>query len=150
MPRSRLLILLWMLGTMILLGLWAHSLARKSIVRYQNPREGTKVSLGIVAGSIEIVWGTIAGRGGPRVQGFRYRLEEGKFPGPFPDYKLGRFYHKFIESGTPPNRFTLTTIEFPIWLLIALYSLLVWPLHRSTKRREHLPPVDPTGAAEEG
>jgi hypothetical protein len=137
MPRSRLIVLLWIIGTVLFLGLWANSLARKSIVRYQNPTAEKQSTVGIVAGSVEITWETIYGRGPPRVEGFRYKYESGKLPGPLPDYKFGRFYHQ-VRDGD----FSGTMIEVPLWFLLALYSLLLWPLHRRALKRERTPPLD--------
>ena len=142
MPRSRLILLIWVIGSIVLLGLWGHSLLRKSIIRYQIFSKDREATLGMVGGSVEITWSAINGYGQDRnsLRILIFNLEKDSVPGPVPEYTLGRFYHRHIE--TPP-RFS-TTIEFPIWVLLSLYFFLLLPFYRRSLKRERTPPVDPS------
>ncbi|NIP96109.1 MAG: hypothetical protein GWO24_22805, partial [Akkermansiaceae bacterium] len=61
MPFTRLVVLIWAIVTMSLLGAWAHSLFRKTIVVYDIRSKQREGSIGIVAGSVELRWASIRG-----------------------------------------------------------------------------------------
>ena len=147
MPRSRLVLLIWVIGSIGLLGLWGHSLFRKSIMRYQIVNKDREATLGIVCGSVEFTWRSVYEMGSNRrnrLQAFIFKLEKGAVPGVVPDYKLGRFHYERIEVGSPPRPLFRTTIEFPIWVLLALYSILLFPFYRRSLKRERTPPAGPS------
>ncbi len=141
MPFTRLVVLIWAIVTMSLLGAWAHSLFRKTIVVYDIRSKQREGSIGIVAGSVELRWASI--RGGLQVRNhLRFHMLELKkesVPGPLPEYKLGRFHHERIEVGAPPNRLFRVTIEFPIWVLLLLATALSLLTYRRALKKSRPP-----------
>lgn len=142
MPRSRLIVLIWCFGLLVLAGSWGHSLVRKTILRYSNTDSGVRWWLGVVAGSVEFYRCPIWGNDKTRFQIISMPLEQGKVPAPVPTYKFGRFLHRKTAFATPRGPRFITTLEVPLWALALPWTLLCLPLYWRTRRRQRHPPPD--------
>lgn len=141
MTRTRLLVLLWVLGLLTLLGAWAHSLFRKSILRLDHPRAGLRLSVGVVAGSIEVVHASIIGDVDFTLRYLPFDLGESPLPEYNPDYRMGRFHHDYFEVVTPTDTLFRRTIEIPIWSAMILWTLAALPLYWWARRSQRRPPA---------
>lgn len=134
MPRSRLIALIWAIGICILLGAWAHSIVRKSFIRYDKPRDRIRYTIGLQSGSVEYTRVPIWGNGKNKLQAFSLKYAPGP-PAPPVDYKFGRFYKKITPVKFRDIDDQIGIYEFPIWVLALLWSLLWFPFYRRARRK---------------
>lgn len=128
MPRSRLIGIVWLIGTLLLLGAWIHSLAQATTLQAVLLKQSRMVELSILGGSFELSWSTVYGTGP-----FRVQLNEHAPP----RHHWGRFHYARYQSGAPPFAMERTTAQIPLGILILLHSLLCSSLIRRFRARGH-------------
>lgn len=129
MPRTRLVVIVWLLGCLLLLGAWIHSLVQTTTLQGVFLKRSFLVELSILGGSFECSWSTVYGKGPNRVQ-----LNE-RAP---PRYRWGRFQFHRYQSGSPPFAMARTVIQVPLGFLLILYALVCGIFFRRYHRRAQL------------
>lgn len=155
MPRSRLLLLVGSIAALLAGGLWIHSLFRSSQISVLMPGGGHTASIGLVAGSVEVTWGTFYGHGRKPVDysSVPLRFRSGgdpSIPGGYPDYRMGRFHHHRQVFRPAPREHTRTTTEVPIWFLLLLGLLLLAPIEHRARKGAQSAPLVPSPKKQKG
>ena len=140
MPRHRFILTIWVTGTVLLLGVWGHSLQRHSSIAWASPAGSQGLCVDIYLGTLGIQSGPLE----PAPPGFRFTSIDYD-PQPVPGYPNAlQHYDYFVGPFGEFDWFSdgsSRSLALPLWFLLFLFSALCLPSYLPARRKAPRSPL---------
>ena len=136
MRRTRMIATIGIIGTILCLGFWVHSLTRVSGLRLLMSGNSRTATIGFSSGSVYFTRSNFVHPNQKRVQRISVPFsDQPNGPGKRPDSRLGRFSYELNWMSSKRHSYFVTR-EVPIWFLNLLALLILWPFYRRARNKQ--------------